>query len=168
LNALKSIRSDPKIHLLIMGFPNVEKYSRLSHELGVADCVTFTGVISYYEAHRMLAVGDIAVGPKISETEGSGKLLNYMAMGLPTVAFDMPVSREYLGDAGVLIPLGDINAFSTALARLARDPAERSARGAELRRRAVDHFPCAVAVDVIESVYDAHIKRVAGRQVDSH
>jgi hypothetical protein len=37
--------------------------------------------------------------PKLSETEGSGKLLNFMAVGLPAVAFDTPVA-QYLGPDG--------------------------------------------------------------------
>ena len=43
----------------------------------------------------------------ISRTEGLGKLLNYMAMGLPTVAFDVPVAREYLGDLGLYAETGN-------------------------------------------------------------
>ena len=45
--------------------------------------------------------------PMVSGPEGSGKLLNYMAMALPTVSFDMPVNREYLGDLGVYARPGD-------------------------------------------------------------
>ena len=57
--------------------------------------MTFTGKILYEDAPRYLALGDIATAPKISATEGSGKILNYMALGLPTVAFTMPVSQEF-------------------------------------------------------------------------
>ena len=89
------------VHFLIMGFPAVDEYQQKAMQLGVDDHVTFTGKIPYRQAREFLAVGDIAVAPKLSATEGSGKILNYMAMGLPTVAFDMPVSREYLGDLGI-------------------------------------------------------------------
>ena len=153
LQAIQWLGSQANIHLLIMGFPNVERYRRLSHELGVSMLVTFTGAIRYQDAHRMLALGDIAVGPKISETEGSGKLLNYMAMGLPTVAFDTPVSREYLGDAGALVPLGNVEALAVELMSLARNPAERASRGEMLRRRAEECFHCSRALDAIEMAY---------------
>ena len=46
-------------------------------------------------------LGDIGIAPKISATEGSGKLLAYMAASLPVVAFDTPVHREYLGNMGL-------------------------------------------------------------------
>ncbi len=61
-----------------------------------AQDVAFTGKIPYDRAPEYLAFGDVAVAPKLSATEGSGKILNYMAMGLPVVAYDTPVSREYL------------------------------------------------------------------------
>ena len=65
-------------------------------------------------APRFLAMGDIAVAPQLSATEGSGKLLNYMSMAMPVVAFDTPVSREYMGEHGVYAPPGDVAAFAEA------------------------------------------------------
>ena len=47
-----------------------------------------------------LGLADVAVSAKRSASEANGKLLNYMAMGLPTVAYETPVSRELLGERG--------------------------------------------------------------------
>ena len=93
-------------HFLIMGYPNVDRYRRRAEELGVTDHVTFTGRINYREAPRYLGVGDLAISPKLAETESNGKLCNYMACGLATVAFDTPVNREILGEWGVYARLG--------------------------------------------------------------
>lgn len=153
LRSMRILDREWNVHLLVMGFPNVERYRRMAGELGIADRVTFTGPVPYEDAHRMLALGDIAVGPKISATEGSGKLLNYMAMGLPVVAFDTPVSREYLGEEGLLVPIGDVEAFAAALARLARASDERVERGRRLRERAIVHFRWPVALESIEEAY---------------
>lgn len=128
-------------HLLMMGFPGVEHYRRMALDLGVADQVTFTGKVPYEEAPAHLALGDIAVAPKLSTTEGAGKILNYMAMELPTVAFDTPISREYLGPLGTYAaPLGDSAAFAAAIGRLLEDPAQRQDLGQSLRQRAGRHF----------------------------
>jgi glycosyltransferase involved in cell wall biosynthesis len=131
-------RSD--VHFLIMGFPNVEHYRKIAGQLGLAGHVTFTGRIPYEEAPSYLALGDMAVAPKISATEGSGKLLNYMAMGLPVVAFDTPVNREYLGEQGVYVPLGDALALAEALETLLDDPMRGMALGRQLRERATRYY----------------------------
>ena len=88
---------------LVMGFPAVEHYRGLAKQLGVEHRILFTGPIPYAEAPRYLALGDLAVAPKLSLTEGSGKLLPYMSMALPIVATDTPVHREYLGDDAILL-----------------------------------------------------------------
>lgn len=129
------------VHFLIMGFPNVPYYQQMASELSVADRVTFTGKVPYEEAPIYLALGDLAVAPKISDTEGCGKILNYMAMALPTVAFDTPVSREYLGALGTYAePIGDPVALTDAISRLLADPQRRQELGQKLRARAARHF----------------------------
>ena len=130
-----------EVYFLVMGFPNVEGYRRMAADLGVADRVIFTGKVPYENAPAMLALGDIAVAPKLSATEGSGKLLNYMAMELPTVAFDTPVSREYLGSLGIYAtPAGDPAALADGIQTLVEHPELRRALGRELRQRAARHF----------------------------
>ncbi|MBE9506990.1 MAG: glycosyltransferase family 4 protein [Chloroflexi bacterium] len=129
------------VHFLIMGFPDVPYYQRMAADLGVADRTTFTGKVVYEDAPAHLALGDVAVAPKLSATEGCGKILNYMAMGLPTVAFDTPVTREYLGTKGVYAgQTGDPAALADAIASLLDDPQRRIELGQKLRARAARHF----------------------------
>jgi glycosyltransferase involved in cell wall biosynthesis len=141
-------------HFLIMGYPNQEFYAQMARDLGVQDCVTLTGKIPYEHAAHYLSVGDVAVAPKLSSTEGSGKVLNYMAMGLPTVAFDTPVQREYLADLADYAPPGDLDAFTAAIRALLADPARRRELGAALRQRAIDHYSWGQAGQQIVSIYD--------------
>jgi len=128
-------------HFLIMGFPNVGHYRQMAMDLGIADRITFTGKVPYEKAPANLALGDVAVAPKLSATEGAGKILNYMAMELPTVAFDTPVSREYLGTLGVYAsPNGDPAALADAIGGLLRSPDRCREIGRGLRKRAGRHF----------------------------
>jgi glycosyltransferase involved in cell wall biosynthesis len=143
----------PGCHFFVMGFPGEDTYRRRAAELGLEGHVSFTGRIPYQDAPQMLALADIAVSPKRSQTEGNGKLLNYMAAGLPTVAFDSPVAREFLGVEGSLVA-PDAEALAEALLHLLRDPDERTRQGALLRRRAEEHFAWDVGAERIESVYD--------------
>lgn len=145
-------------HLLLMGFPNVEYYRAQAHELGIGAFVTFTGRVPYHLAPAHLALGDIAVAPKLSLTEGSGKLLNYMAVALPTVAFDTPVAREYLGPDGLLPAPGDVGSLAqhlcAALGLASDDTSELlRSRGQHLRQRAIEHFSWDVAGSQIVNAY---------------
>jgi glycosyltransferase involved in cell wall biosynthesis len=118
----------------------VDLYRRRAVERGVADHVTFSGRVNYEDAPRFLRVGDLAVAPKISETEGCGKLLNYMACALPAVAFDTPVSREYLGEHGIYAATGDAEALAAAILQLVAAPEHGRALGGWLRARATERF----------------------------
>jgi len=150
----------PNAHFLIMGYPSVEFYRLQAQTLGLNSHVTFTGKVPYDQAPGFLALGDVAVAPKISATEGSGKLLNYMAMGLPTVAFDVPVSREYLAEAGIYAQPGDATSLALALERALAVKEDSQARGQALRQRAVEHYSWGVAGAMIMDVYDRVCRKV--------
>jgi glycosyltransferase involved in cell wall biosynthesis len=130
----------PQAYFLVMGYPDEDKYRQRAHDLGIADHVSFPGRIDYDQAARHLALGEVAVGPKLSETESNGKLYNYMACALPTAAFDTPPSREILGDLGVFAPRGDATALANAIVGLLQDPAGAQELGQKLRERVVTHF----------------------------
>ncbi len=157
LEALLLLRqSRQDFHLLLMGYPGVERYHAKAHVLGLQDVVTFTNKILYEEAPRYLALGDLAVAPKISATEGSGKILNYMAMSLPTVAFNLPVSREFLGDGGIYAPETTAESLAAALNRaLDLSAAERARLGQYLRQRVMRHFSWQRAGEQMQAVYQA-------------
>jgi glycosyltransferase involved in cell wall biosynthesis len=141
-------------HLLIMGYPNVVHYRQMATDLGLDGWVTFTGRIPYEQAPQYLALGDIAVAPKISDTEGSGKILNYMAMELPTVAFDVPVSREFLACLGVYAEPGNQQSLADALQSLLANPERARALGRRSRQRVAEHYSWEQAGSRILSIYD--------------
>jgi len=151
--AQQVVGSDSDIHFLIMGHPNVGHYQALAEQMGLSGRVTFTGRIPYGEAHRYLRLGDVAVAPKISATEGAGKLPSYMALGLPTVAFDTPVSREYLGEWGVYAELGDAHSLARGILSLLRDRERRDTVGEMLRERALGLYSWSTFRDRLRELY---------------
>lgn len=146
-------RSD--VYLLLMGFPGVDLYQRKAIDLGIQNQVIFTGRIPYAEAPRYLALGDVGVAPKLSLTESAGKLLNYMAVGLPTVAFDTPVAREYLGVHGFLAVRGDVQSLAEKLLIAL----EARQMGSLLRQRAIAHFDWQTAGQQIVGAYHRLLRR---------
>lgn len=149
------------VHFLIMGFPGVDTYRSQADRLGLGDWVSFPGRIPYADAPRYLAVGDVAVAPKLSETEGAGKIGNYMAMALPVVAFNTPISHEYLGKYGVYADRASSRSLAERLCALVDDPVWRRDLGCKLRETAIKSLSWEEATEQIEHVYAQAIKRRA-------
>lgn len=159
LQAMERIRQRRlDVYLLLMGFPGLELYRSMAEQLGVADRVMFTGRIPYEQAPAYLKLGDVAVAPKLSLTEGAGKLLNYMALGLPTVAFDTPVAREYLGPWGVYAERGSAESLADKLMMLLEDRAMQQHLGVQLRQRAARQYDWNHAARQIVEVYREVLK----------
>jgi glycosyltransferase involved in cell wall biosynthesis len=158
----------PETHFLIMGYPGLERYVRQAHDLQILENITFTGRVPYDALAEHLAIADIAVSAKVSATEGNGKLLNYMAMGLPAVAYDTPVAREILGPLGVYAPPGDIAALGVAIGGLLDDPERRGRLGPALRARAEGDLSWDAAGRRLAALYDELVaKRGAVRLSES-
>jgi glycosyltransferase involved in cell wall biosynthesis len=150
--AARLLQQRDDLHFLIMGFPAVAYYQEMAMRLGVFEHTTFTGKVPYELARDHLAVGEVAVAPKLSLTEGNGKVLNYMAMGLPIAAFETPVSREYLGDLGIYATRGDPDSLAEAiLFGLTEQEAER--QRSLLRQRALDIYSWDRASETIIDAY---------------
>jgi glycosyltransferase involved in cell wall biosynthesis len=142
------------VHFLIMGYPNEDYYMAMAKRLGVTDYVTLTGRVDYIrQAPSFLSLGDVAVSPKTSSSEGSGKVLNYMALAQPVVAYDSDVHREYLGQWGVYVNSGNVSALASEINNLLQDPERRRTLGEGLRRRAASHFSWEAASVRIENLY---------------
>jgi glycosyltransferase involved in cell wall biosynthesis len=87
----------------------------------------------------LLAAADLLVLP--SEREGLPlSVLEAMAHGRPVVVSDGPGNPDAAGEAGVVVPVGDVDALAAAMARLAGDRAERARLGALGRRRVLREF----------------------------
>ncbi|MBV7329715.1 glycosyltransferase family 4 protein [Chloroflexi bacterium TSY] len=145
LQAMERIlRHHNDVYLLLMGFPNIPRYQALADSLGIRHSIIFTGGIPYEHLPPYLALGDVAVAPKLSLTEGCGKLLNYMAAALPTVAFDTPAAREYLGIHGFFASRGDVSSLAEKLMfclnPTSSDSNMPSRMGQFLRQRALQKF----------------------------
>jgi glycosyltransferase involved in cell wall biosynthesis len=143
----------PDTYFLIMGFPNEARYRQLAESVGVSDRVLLPGLVPREDNPSHLAIGDIAAAPKLSATEGAAKLLYYMSMALPIVAFDTPVSREYLGELGLCAEPGSVEGLAESLLALLRAPEDARARGQQLRARVLERYTWAQGGQRITQVY---------------
>jgi len=85
-----------EMHFLIIGYPK-ENLSPFLKKMSLHDMCSMTGRIDFKKLPLYLDVADIAIDPKFTDAgEGSGKMLNYMASGLPVVAFNGANNRKFL------------------------------------------------------------------------
>lgn len=94
----------PDWKLLLVGHgQDLMEYRHLVEKENKADCIRLLGAVDYFELPNYLALADAAIDPKTGSSEGSGKLVNYMAGGLPVICYDNRFNREFLGDKGFYI-----------------------------------------------------------------
>jgi glycosyltransferase involved in cell wall biosynthesis len=112
------------------GEPDFEKMRRLADSLGIGHLVRFTGLVPPADVRAALESADVLVVPN-AETSLSArytsplKLFEYMAVGKPIVASDLPALREVLEDGlnAVLVQPGDADALAAGIRRVTSDPA---------------------------------------------
>ncbi len=152
----KVLEQVPSAYLLLMGYPNEEHYRARVKAMGLSDTVLITGKIAYEDAPAYLTLGDVAVAPKRSQTEANGKIYNYMAAGLPTVAFDTVVNRDILGNLGAYVhDLSDIAGLARMIVQLLQDDTARHALSERVRSKAVADYSWDGVADRIIEAYHA-------------
>jgi glycosyltransferase involved in cell wall biosynthesis len=109
-------------------------------EHGVAEFVTFTGRVAPDRVPELLADADVCVDPApatdVNQRSTMTKIAEYLALGKPVVAYDLLETRRTAGEAALLVPHGDVQAFAEAISRLANDPALRRQLADAARSRA--------------------------------
>jgi glycosyltransferase involved in cell wall biosynthesis len=130
----------PNSTLLLTGEgPCRGELESLVRNLGIQSKVIFAG----HRADTAPILGMLDAFVMSSATEQvSNAQLEAMASGLPVICTDVGDCRELLGESAehCVAPLGDSNAYSHALRRIATDPELRSALGAANRARTVDRY----------------------------
>ena len=147
-------------YCVLIGFGEaLQGLKTLAQELGLEDFVRFTGPVFGEDLRKLLAATDICVdsSPANPYTDRSTmfKIMEYMALGKPIVAFDLPEHRFTARGAAVYVTPNDEQAFARALARLMDDPGRRIALGACGIDRIKTHLAWDYSIPNLLSVYRA-------------
>jgi glycosyltransferase involved in cell wall biosynthesis len=151
-------RKKRRAQFLIMGYP-LGGYRGLAAEMGLADMVKFSGRIDYFSAAKFLALGELAAAPKIASSEANGKILNYLAMGLPLICFDRPVNRDLAGECAEYVEFDprdhgkNAENFARGIERLLEDPKRRKDLAEKGRARAEQDFKWERVAGKIQECY---------------
>ena len=156
------LQRHPGLELLVVGQPRPGgDTERLLHELRLQERVQFVSRISTDEMVRHYAQATIAVVPSIYEGFGlpAGEA---MACGVPVVSSDGGALPEVVGDAGLLVPAGDVAAMTKAISRLLDDPALQRELGERGRRRIEERFCWRVTARKMGEYYAGVLARADG------
>jgi glycosyltransferase involved in cell wall biosynthesis len=130
-----------------------ERIRRLARERGLADRVMLTGFAS--DVPAVMAALDVALYVPL-ESEGMSRVVfEYLAAGCALVAARTGVVPEVLhdGEDALLVPAGDADALTDAIARLVADAPLRARLGAAGRRLVETHYSGARVAERLESCY---------------
>lgn len=133
---------DPQARLTLIGGQSAGEYWRALHrlagDLGIADAVTFTDVVTHAELVACFRTADVYLC--LSEHEGFNvPVLEAMHFDVPVVAYAAAAVPGTVGDAGLLLTDKDPLVVATAVERLRSDPSLRTSL-VEAGRRRVEHF----------------------------
>jgi len=151
-------------HCVLIGRGDaLEDMRALAGELRLNEHVTFAGYLPPREFVRYLAAADVGVDPDPSNDYNDRctmmKLTDYMASGLPIVAFDLPEHRVTAGDAALYARANDETDFARQIVRLMDDSELRQTLGRLGRRRLRDGL---LWEHQEKSLLEGYARRVAG------
>jgi len=111
----------------------------LTEQLNLSRHVSFAGMVPHEEVRRHLSPADICVAPEPSsfyiERSTAIKIMEYMSLTKPVVAFDLTEHRFTAQGAAAYVRPNDERELARTLAELMDDPARREAMGQIGRRR---------------------------------
>jgi glycosyltransferase involved in cell wall biosynthesis len=123
----------PDARLLVIGSgPHRDAMEARLRELGLAATVTVAGGVDEAEKNRLLARS--RVGISLSYEEGWGlSVTEFLAAGLPVVAYQLPVFEQVFPQRLESVKAGDAEGAGKEIIALLQDETRRKERGAEGR-----------------------------------
>lgn len=137
-----------------------DSLQELAAELDLVDdeTVIFTGRISDEDLKRYLSTADFGIAPDPHDPLNNlctmNKIIEYMAMGLPIVSFDLKETRFSAQDAAVYIPDNDERAMGRAMIDLLADPGRMAEMSEAGRRRVTEGLSWDYSREVLIGFYD--------------
>jgi glycosyltransferase involved in cell wall biosynthesis len=131
-------RSD--IHFVLIGGGDLyAELTAMNRALRLEPFVRFTGRIPDEEVVALLSTADLCVAPDpkdaLNDLSTMNKIIEYMALGKPMVAFDLREARVSAGDAAVYATPNDPVELGEKIVELLAQPQRRHAMGVCGRQR---------------------------------
>jgi glycosyltransferase involved in cell wall biosynthesis len=137
----------PKARMLIVGTgPYEPQLRRLQDSNYLKEKIEFLGSVPNGELPSIYNSADVFLSPSLISEVLPYVLIEAMSCGLPVIATELSGNKEAVGNAGLLVPLGDVKSLSNAMLFLARKPEKRERLGDFARERVIALFSEEVAL----------------------
>ena len=152
------------VRFVAMGGGNqLEALRQLALDLGLSDeDIQFTGRIPDAEVRTVLSTADVAVSPDpandFNEYCTMNKTLEYMAVGVPVVAFDLEETRVSAADAATYATPNDPTELARHVLELIDDPGRREEMVRIGRERVAGPLSWARSAERLLTAYDAAVR----------
>jgi glycosyltransferase involved in cell wall biosynthesis len=146
-----------------------DEYSRLrarATEFGIDDFIFMPGRVSDEDLFASMSTAIVGLSPDppnpLNDVSTMNKTMEYMAFGLPVLAFDLKETRVSAGDSADYVQPATAQAYAAALAKLIDDPERRMNMASEGISRARDVLDWRTQRPAYLSVFE----RLAGPATD--
>lgn len=138
----------------------------LAVQLGISEKILFTGMVDHSEISRYLRIADICVAPEpcapYNDRSTAVKLMEYMSLAKPIVAFDLTEHRFTAQGAAAYVKPNDELEFARTIVELMDDPARRSKMGLLGRQRMETALAWQYSIPRLLQVYRSVLPSPAG------
>lgn len=140
----------------------------LTRDLGVADAVRFTGILRGRTMYETLAKADVGVAPDprtvYADRSTMVKVMEYMALGLPVVQFDLTEGRRTAGDAALYAGPNDPSELARCIVTLLDDPERRATMSRAGRDRVAADLAWSTQAPSLLAAYEAALAKASRRR----
>jgi len=149
--------------VMVGGGSSQQSVAALAVEMGLGQWVTFTGRIPDDEMLAVLNACDICVQPDpynpLNDKSTMNKVMEYMALEKPVVAFDLTETRVSCGDCARYAVPNQVEDLARQIVHLADHPEERLEMGLRGRRRVEEKLAWKYSVPHLLAAYEHALGR---------
>ena len=129
---------------IVGGGPHLEALKKQAHDMGLDDCVEFTGRAPDKQMLEYLNTADVCVNSdkynSMNDKSTMNKILEYMALAKPIVQFDLTEGRYSAQEASLYAKNNDAEDMAKKIMELLDNPELRKKMGAYGRNRVVNEL----------------------------
>jgi len=157
------VRTVPEVHLVVLGRAPVEEdeywLKEKAEKYGISDKITFVGWVPRSEVLGYIKGAEVGLSPfpqdVVSVNNSPIKILEYMVLGKPVVATDIPDQKTIIESSGggIGVPY-DEREFSQAILKLLNDQEMSRKMGEKGKAYVVANRSFSILADNLNAIYE--------------